>query len=117
MLLQWQHALIAGFFLFDGGSRDDLLDRESERHIWRAGFQQGFDIRCRFRLAVISGSRLDDWQQLFQKGSEFEFREKRAQSLDVWLAGMHFLDIKLDVNIALDRHQLFAQQNLLAIIL
>ena len=79
--------------------------------------QSGFDIVCRFRLAVVAGSRFNHREQFLQQGCEFKLGEECTQSINVRLAGMHLLDIKLDLHVALDGHQLFAHQDLLAVVL
>ena len=56
-------------------------------------------------------------RKLFEHGGEFKLGEQRAAGSDIGSQRAHLLQLKLDRHIAVDRHQLFAEQDGVAIAL
>ncbi len=56
-------------------------------------------------------------QQFFQQRREFQFGEQLAQCLSVRLSHLHRVLVQFNRDVAIDGHQLFAKQNVLAVVL
>ena len=79
--------------------------------------EYGFDIRCRFCVAVLDLGYRYDGQELLEQRGELQFGEQFAEGLEIRGADRHGIDIQLDRDMAVDGGELLADHHGFAIVL
>ena len=94
-----------------------MLNRDRQGTFRADGIEDALDVFGRTGVGVVSVAHLGHRQEFLEQRSKFQFREERAKRVDVWVTGVHGVDVEFHRYIRVDSRHTLAEQDGVAIVL